>query len=53
MLAFAAAAAKVVTADEVSLPLVLAVVVAIGATLALVAVTKEPKKSAVAGRGAK
>ncbi|MGW4337702.1 hypothetical protein ACWEK5_33550 [Rhodococcus koreensis] len=52
VLAFAAAAASVATAAEISLPLVLAVVVAIGATLALVAVTKEPKKSAVAGRGA-
>ena len=50
-----------VTAAALSLPLVLAVVVAIGATLALVAigatlalvaVTREPKKSAAAGRGA-
>ncbi|MDT2009479.1 hypothetical protein FXW78_46855 [Rhodococcus opacus] len=52
VLAFAAAAASVVTAAEFSLPLLLAVVVALGATVTLVAGTREPKRSAVAGRGA-
>ncbi|QTJ71436.1 hypothetical protein HYG77_39125 (plasmid) [Rhodococcus sp. ZPP] len=53
VLAFAAAAVGAVTASEVSLPLLLAVVIAIVATGALVAVTNEPKKPAAVRRGAK
>ncbi|MDV7246374.1 MULTISPECIES: hypothetical protein [Rhodococcus] len=53
VLVFAAAAVGAVTAAEVSLPLLLAVVVAIVATGALVAVTNQPKKPAVVRRGAK
>ncbi|MFF2109221.1 hypothetical protein [Rhodococcus koreensis] len=51
-LAFVATAASAVTTSEVSLTLVIALVVAIAATSALVAVTREPAKSAAARRGA-
>ncbi|WP_370185279.1 hypothetical protein [Rhodococcus wratislaviensis] len=51
VLAFVATAVGAIAASEISLPLLLTLVVAIAATCALVAVTKEPIKAAAARKG--
>ena len=51
VLAFAITAAAAVTTAEVSLPLLLILMVAVAATCALVAVTREPAQAAATRRG--
>ncbi|WAM19713.1 hypothetical protein [Rhodococcus sp. JS3073] len=52
VLTFVATTVGAVTTSELSLPLVITLVAAIAATVALIAVTREPTRSAAARNGA-